>query len=258
MHQWDGAGVHQWDGAGLVHIALLTVQYVRVYKVQYDLSEVQYAPRLMQGCTMAKSKSELRKEWVQTELRAHEAWGNLIAKAPMAARLMHFLVARMNTNTNAVVASQATLGELLGNESKPVHRNTVRRAIKTLEADRWIEVVQIGGKGGAMAYVVNDRVAWGQKRSQLRYSKFSAEVIASSAEQTRPIDGREELRKLPELARGDSQLPTGEGLEPPSQPALEGFEPDLPAIERDEDGNELKVDRETGELIRAKSNPDTE
>lgn len=155
---------------------------------------------------------------------------------------MHFLVARMNTSTNAVVASQATLGELLGSEGKPIHRNTIRRAIKTLEADKWIETVQIGGKGGALAYVVNDRVAWGQERSKLRYSRFSAEVIASSREQTEPLEGREPLRRLPEVAHNEEQLPGGAGMDPPSQPSLAGFEPDLPAIVRDEDGNEYEVD----------------
>lgn len=183
-----------------------------------------------------------QREWVQTELRAHEAWSNLISRAPMAARLMHFLVARMNTSTNAVVASQATLGELLGGEGKPIHRNTIRRAIKTLEADKWIETVQIGGKGGALAYVVNDRVAWGQERSKLRYSRFSAEVIASSSEQTKPLEEREPLRRLPEVAHNEAQLPGGAGMDPPSQPSLAGLEPDLPAIVRDEDGNEYEVD----------------
>ena len=191
-----------------------------------------------------------KREWVQTELAAHEAWMGLIAKAPMAARLMHFLVARMNKTTNAVVASQATLGELLGAEGKPVHRNSIRRAIKTLEADKWVEVLQIGGKGGALAYVVNDRVAWGQERVKLRYSKFSAEVIVSSSEQTQPIDGRGPLRQLPAIAGSESQLPTGAGLEPPSQPSFEGMEPDLPSIMRDEQGNTWEIDQETGEMQR--------
>ncbi|MGM0859095.1 MAG: hypothetical protein ACQEW0_18870, partial [Pseudomonadota bacterium] len=46
--------------------------------------------------------------WVQTERASHEAWGQLIAKAPMAARLAHVLVAHMS-ESNAVVASQTTL-----------------------------------------------------------------------------------------------------------------------------------------------------
>lgn len=168
------------------------------------------------------------KTWVQTERAAHEAWGHLIATAPMAARLAHVLVAHMGDG-NTVVASQSTLGELMAPPGKaPVHRNSVRKAIQKLEAERWVEVVQIGGKGGALAYRINDRVAWGEKRDKLRYSRFSAQVLASSSEQTQPLEGRPPLRQIPTLMRGEEQIPHGPHDEPPSQGLIEGTEPDLP------------------------------
>lgn len=177
------------------------------------------------------------RHWVQTERSAHEAWARLIAEAPMAARLAHVLVALMDQG-NAVVASQSTLGELLSAKGEAsVHRNTVRRAIKRLQQDKWIEVVQIGGKGGALAYVVNDRVAWGTNRNGLRYSRFSAQVIASISEQpdADTIDERPRLRQVPTLMYGDErQLPAGPGEDPPSQGLLEGLEPDLPARQKGE------------------------
>lgn len=172
-----------------------------------------------------------RSTWVQTERAAHEAWVHLMAKAPMAARLAHVLVAHMDGSSNALVASQSTLGELMGG----VHRNTVKRAIDTLEAERWIEVVQLGGKGGALAYVVNSRVAWGRSRSDMQHARFSANVIASASEQALPIEGRESLRQVPVLMAGERQMPAGPGAEPPSQPTIAGLEPDLPAINRDPD-----------------------
>lgn len=179
-----------------------------------------------------------RNTWVQTERRAHEQWANLIARAPMAARLMHVLVAQMG-NQNAVVASQGVLGELMASNGKPVHRNTVRNAVKLLEAENWIEVVQLGGKGGALAYVVNDRVAWGQARNNLRYSKFSATVIAGETEQSGDLAAeRPKLKQVPHIMRGERQLPTGPGEDPPSQPSLPDFEPDLPT----------RYDPETGEI----------
>lgn len=168
------------------------------------------------------------KTWVQTERAAHEAWGHLIATAPMAARLAHVLVAHMGDG-NTVVASQTTLGELMAPPGKsPVHRNSVRKAIQKLEAERWIEVVQIGGKGGALAYRINDRVAWGEKRDKLRYSRFSAQVLASSSEQAQPLEGRPPLRQIPTLMRGEEQIPHGPPGAPPSQGLIEGTEPDLP------------------------------
>ena len=174
-------------------------------------------------------KEASRSTWVQTERAAHEAWVHLMTKAPMAARLAHVLVAHMDGTSNALVASQSTLGGLMGG----VHRNTVRRAIDTLEKERWIEVVQLGGKGGALAYVVNSRIAWGRSRSDMQYARFSANVIASVSEQTLPVEGRESLRQVPVLMAGEQQMPTGPGAEPPSQPSMEGMEPDLPAISRD-------------------------
>lgn len=189
-----------------------------------------------------------RQTWVQTERAAHESWAKLIASAPMAARLAHVLVSHMDAS-GAVVASQATLGELLAEPGKtPVHRNTVRRAIQRLEADRWIEVIELGGKGGALAYVVNSRVAWADRRDNLRLARFSAQVIASASEQTLSIDDRPPLRQVPVLLRGEHQLPSGPGDDPPSQPSLRGFEPDLPAVMRDEQGRQWEVDQQTGEL----------
>lgn len=116
---------------------------------------------------------------------------------------------------------------------QPVHRNTVRRAIQRLEADRWIEVIQLGGKGGALAYLINDRVAWGQSREKLRYSKFSAQVLASESEQVQPLGDRPPLRQIPTLMRGESQFPHGPHDDPPSQGLIEGTEPDLPSRDPD-------------------------
>lgn len=181
------------------------------------------------------------KTWVQTERKAHEAWANLIAKKPRAAQLLHVLVAHMG-HKNAVVASMKVLGDLMD-----VSPDTVRRSIKVLQADSWIQVVKIGA-GREAAYVVNDRVAWGEKRTAKNYlSTFSAEVIADKRDQSDETLETKELRGIPHLYPGEQQMPEGEGEDPPSQPSLEGMEPDLPAIWRDEHGNEWETNRETGE-----------
>ncbi|MBO8356806.1 helix-turn-helix domain-containing protein, partial [Pseudomonas aeruginosa] len=80
---------------------------------------------------------------------------------------MHHLVARMG-HQNAVVVPQKVLGKIMN-----CSVDTVQRALKVLEAERWIQIVRIG-KGKEAAYVINDRVAWGQARDQLRLSMFSA------------------------------------------------------------------------------------
>lgn len=162
--------------------------------------------------------------WVQTERAAHEAWAELIQKAPKAAQLMHLLTARVGEH-NAVVVSQQTLAELM-----KCSRRTVQRAVDVLANDNWIEVRQIGPSGTVNAHIINDRVAWNGKREGMRHSLFSATVIVSSAEQPQGFDpdNQSPLRKLPSLYPSEQQLPSGNGLPPPSQPFLDGMEPDLP------------------------------
>lgn len=168
-------------------------------------------------------------QWVQTERKAHEAWAKLIAKKPRAAELLHHLVANMG-HQNAVVVSQKILAEMMGRSLR-----TVQYAITDLVAGKWISVVKLNGPGTVSAYVVNDRVAWGQPRDQLTLSVFSANVIAAKSEQDPELLGSGDLRRIPTLFPGERQLPTGPGEPPPSQPHIEGFEPELPALSEKEE-----------------------
>ncbi len=187
--------------------------------------------------------------WVQTERAAHEAWGNLIDRSPKAAKLMHILTARVGDH-NAVVVSQKTL-TLLMKCSRP----TVQRALDLLVADRWLEVRRIGENGTVNAYLINDRVAWSGKRDTLRYSLFSAAVILSEEEQPdrEQLGAQEPLRRLPSLFRGEQQLPSGEGLPPPSEPNLPGMEPNLPvgreSIDREPMDEARSIGSITGTLL---------
>ena len=161
-------------------------------------------------------------QWVQTERKAHEAWANLIARKPRAAMLLHHLVAQMG-HQNAVVVGQKTLAKIMG-----THERTVRRAVADLVEERWIQIIRIGS-GKEAAYVVNDRVAWGQPRDQLRLSAFSTIVVADLEDQDKVSLDHAELRRIPTLFPGERQLPVGNGEPPPPQPSLEGLEPDLPS-----------------------------
>ena len=171
-----------------------------------------------------------RRHFVQTERAAHEKWAALGVKHPAASALLHLLAANVGEN-NAVVASQKVLAKLMGSST-----STVKRALKVLEEGNWIEVAQIGQSGTVNAYVVNSRVAWTEARDQLRYARLKADVLLTSDEQPRPIgDDREPLHHLPRIS--EMQIPTGQGLPPPSEPPLPGMEPDLPSTpDRDKDG----------------------
>jgi len=177
--------------------------------------------RLSRGLSTKEAPAPAR--WVQTDKATHELWGRLSQRSPRAAALMHYLVAQMG-HDDAVVASWATLASISG-----MSVATVRRAIADLRTERWIEVVQIGGKGAANAIVINSRVAWVQGRDRLHYARFSATVLAKADEQDQ-IEA-DPLRQLPSLYAGERQLPSGPGEAPPSQPALDGLDPDLPVRE---------------------------
>ena len=142
--------------------------------------------------------------WVQTDRKGHEAWAALCVRAPRAAALMHIFVSRM-AGLNSVVIPQKLLAKMLG-----LHERTVQRGVAELVAGKWIEVVRLNGPGTVCAYVVNDRVAWGQPRDQLCLSTFSATVIADRDEQSEASLTAERLRKIPMLYQGERQLPTGE------------------------------------------------
>ena len=175
-------------------------------------------------------------QWVQTERKAHEAWANLIARKPRAAILLHHLVAQMG-HQNAVVASQKTLAKLVRCSLR-----TVQYAISDLVSERWIQVVKLNGPGTVSAYVVNDRVAWGQPRGEMVLSVFSATVVADHDDQDPTTLDHTDLRRIPTLYPGEQQLPSGPHEDPPSQPCLPDMEPDLPFLEAQETDSQGKLE----------------
>lgn len=160
----------------------------------------------------------------------HEAWAALMRDSPNAVMLMHLLVARVGEH-NAVVVSQKTMAKIMSRQV-----NTVKTAFKTLRDRNWIEIRQVGERGTVNACIINDRVAWTGKRDGIRYSLFSTAAVLSDDEQPDRdrLDQLEPLRRVPSLLRGEQQLPSGDSLPPPSEPALPGVEPDLPATSSDE------------------------
>jgi DNA-binding transcriptional MocR family regulator len=135
------------------------------------------------------------------------------------------IVAKMGRH-NALVASQETLANFAKCSSR-----TVRRSVQILKEENWIEIRQVGPSGTVNAYIVNDRVAWSGSRDGIRYSLFSAAVLVSDDEQPdkAEIGAQPPLERIPTMQPGERQLPSGEGLPPPSQPFLESLETDLPA-----------------------------
>jgi hypothetical protein len=137
-----------------------------------------------------------RGTWEQTERAAHAALAVLIAEAPRAGQLLHVLIANMD-KSNALIASHATLAKLSG-----VSTTTTKRALRVLTSQAWIQTIQLGGdRGGALAYVVNSRIAWADTRDNLKYARFNARVLVSSADHSDLGSG--ELRGIPSAEPGE-------------------------------------------------------
>jgi len=163
--------------------------------------------------------------WVQTERAAHERWATLAKTYPKASAVLHTIVANMQRH-NALMVSQKNLARMC-----EMSHSTLKRALRVLRDQNWIEIRQVGPTGTACAYIVNDRVAWHGPRDGIRYSLFSADILVSDDEQPdqATLDGQPALEQIPSMQPGEQQLPTGPGEDPPAEPPLAGLEPDLPA-----------------------------
>lgn len=131
--------------------------------------------------------------WVQTERQALETLAGFVIYKPKAAALLLHLVAQMG-HQNTVVVSQKTLSKLVGCSLR-----TIQYAITDLVNNCWISIVKPNGPGSVAAYVVNDRVAWGQSRNKLRLSIFSAAVIADYTDQNEKLLSHKDMRRIPSL-----------------------------------------------------------
>lgn len=141
----------------------------------------------------ATQSQRCRRRFVMIEVGGgmNENWQELQKTNPSASIVMNEILRNIGQH-NAVCASQKTLAELTGYSVR-----TVQRAVKILRENRWIQVVQLNGKGDVLCYIVNDRVAWFGKRKNLKFTKFSATVLASSKDQEEEIKGS--LKKIQSL-----------------------------------------------------------
>jgi hypothetical protein len=152
----------------------------------------------------------VRGTWVQAERASLEKLAELNRDHPKAATLMLMLMANMD-NQGGLVVSQQTLADFC-----QCGLNTIKRAIAVLIEGNWIETLSIGkGRGSTLAYFVNNRVAWADKRDKLEYAHVNARVILAKSDQ-------EEIRtdpliKLPVVGPGDGVIPHGDGIAPPAQ-----------------------------------------
>lgn len=172
-----------------------------------------------------------RGTWVQSERKALQLLADLNRDNPKAATLMLVLMANMD-NRGALVASQQTLAEFC-----QCGLNTIKRAITVLVEGNWIETTSIGkGRGSTLAYTINKRVAWADKRKNMEYAMLDAKLILSRKDQ-------DEIRTTPLIqmamvAQDEQVVVVGEGGDPPAQDEFEETLARLPTVNPEPRDNE--------------------
>ena len=177
------------------------------------------------GAEIGRQVVSAKKTWVQTERAAHEAWAGLIARAPRAAMLLHHFVAIMGEK-NAVVISQKTLAKMLGVTDRTVRSAICRSCCATLDfrgqTERpWHGVGLRGERPCCMGRAPRQPAFVGVQRYR----------CGRPGRPGRSLVGPWRAAPNPKPVSGEMQLPSGPGQEPPSQPNLDGMEPDLPSID---------------------------
>ncbi len=181
--------------------------------------------------------------WAQLNLAASEDLRGLIGRQPKAAQLILALIEKMEPGGGGVVvASRTAMSELISSSL-----TTVDRALRLLAEEGWIQRMRIGG---AFAMAINYRVAWVGPRNDIQHAVFGATVIASRSEQDAMGISPPPIRHVPMLHPDDIPLMQGPGLDPPSQPDLDGIPPCV-ATTPDVDADGVISDRRMAELEAA-------
>lgn len=157
---------------------------------------------------MEEAEVEARKnrDFVQLSRRTMDDLARLVDRAPGAMKLLMVIGKRMG-RTNALVASQQTLGKLAG-----MSESSVKRSIKVLKDERWIATLRVGS---ATAYVVNANVLW-TSVATLKVAAFAATVVTTNEENPEAAnEPQPKLRHFPFVEPGERAVLDGELPEPP-------------------------------------------
>lgn len=156
--------------------------------------------------------------WLMSDKKAHQAMWQFGVKPGNSTALvvLHFMTARLNRGTNAVVMSSEAIAKIMNLNDK-----TIRTAIQKLAEAKFIQILK---SGRSNIYVINHQVAWQGNRGA-RFAAFGAELIIHEAEQAIPVDQLiEDAKALQTVAImdfGERLLVGNESIDPPDQQEME-------------------------------------
>lgn len=122
-----------------------------------------------------KKKNSPYTNFLQVNKDTYKKEDALMKENPLAYRVWRFLAQNMD-NYNALMVSYTVLTGMF-----EVSRTTMYRAIKILEEGEYVKITK---SGTSNIYSLNDEMVWSSWGTNLKYSKFRANVIIAESEQT--------------------------------------------------------------------------
>ncbi len=134
--------------------------------------------------------NKISANFVQVSRSAMKEMRKLQDRSGLSLKILILLGEKMNRQ-NSIIISQKALCQLL-----EVSRQSIHKAVKILEQERWIKILKIGT---ANAYIVNEKVFWCSDTKNRRYATFSANIITTEAEQDKSKEDWEsiEIKNFP-------------------------------------------------------------
>lgn len=120
-----------------------------------------------------REEQEKNTDFVQLYRQNIPTMRELMIKSPFASHLLMFILEHMD-NRNSLACSYDVFIEYFGKS-----RSTVQRAIKVLREQGFVAVFKIGNSN---VYTVNPDLAWTDKRTNKKFSKYDGNILVSKKE----------------------------------------------------------------------------
>lgn len=113
----------------------------------------------------------------------------LMTKHSLASNILFFILEHMD-NRNSLVCSYTIFEDYFEK-----HRSTIYRAIKILQDNGFLDILRVGTSN---VYIVNENLAWTDKNTNKRFSKYDGKILVSHTE-NKDHDLRSQYDKLKAL-----------------------------------------------------------
>ncbi|MRC81648.1 replication protein, partial [Bacillus thuringiensis] len=120
-----------------------------------------------------REEQQKNTDFVQLYRETMPAMRKLMVDNAFASSVLFFILEHMD-NRNSLVCSHVVLMEYFGKS-----RSTIHRAISVLKEEGFLAVFKIGNSN---MYTVNPDLAWTDKRSNKKFSKYDGKILVSQKE----------------------------------------------------------------------------